>query len=90
MKTFLGVVLIAYLVVATIGLAGGGPEWLRYVGAATVMVMLLLILQGVSNIPTATEQKKMFGEAGRPSDWRDPGLDATEAQDPAPRRSVRN
>jgi hypothetical protein len=90
MKALLNVVLVAFLGVAVYGL-GGGPEWLRYVGWGTVMLLLLLILQGVSNIPNLAEQRKMFGEAQRPVFEAE--LDAPEAQTPqttASRRSNRN
>jgi hypothetical protein len=87
MKALLNVVLVAFLGVAVYGLGGG----LRYVGWGTVMLLLLLILQGVSNIPNLAEQRKMFGEAQRPVFEAE--LDAPEAQTPqttASRRSNRN
>ena len=90
MKAFLNVILVAFLAVSVYGLGGGEPEWLRYVGWATVMLLLLLILQGVSNIPSMTEMRKMVGDSAMQAHWKDPDLDAPEAQGPAPRRSQRN
>lgn len=52
----LGVIaVVGFLGLATIGLAGGGPVWLRYVGAGTIFLMLLLILGIVSGIPSKQE-----------------------------------
>jgi hypothetical protein len=60
MKGLSAILLIALLAVATFGLSGEGPVWTKYVGAGTVFVLLMLILQGVSNIPNAAEQRKII------------------------------
>ena len=86
MKALLNVVLVAFLGVAVYGLGGGEPEWLRYVGWGTVMLLLLLILQGVSNIPNLAEFRKMFGEAQRPV----PPPEEMDMPEVPPRRSNRN
>jgi len=58
MKGLQALVLVALLAVSTWGLSGEGPVWTKYVGAGMVLVLLMLILQGVSNIPTATDLQK--------------------------------
>lgn len=89
MKT-LGVLLImAVLVIATIGLSGDGPVWTRYVGAGTLFALLLLILTQLSNIPNTTELRKLFAvsEAKAPP----PVIHDDEEEDSArARRTVRN
>ena len=52
--------IIALLVVATIGLAGGGPWWFRYIGSGMLFLMLLLILTQTSNLPDKEEYRRMF------------------------------
>lgn len=88
MKT-LGVLLImAVLVIATIGLSGDGPVWTRYVGAGTLFALLLLILTQLSNIPNTTELRKIFAvsEAKAP-----PVVHDDEEEDSArARRTARN
>lgn len=48
------------VVIATIGLSGEGPIWTKYFGAGFLFVILLLILQQLSNIPSTIELKKML------------------------------
>lgn len=61
MKSFLAFIAMATLVViATIGLSGEGPVWTKYFGAGFLLVILLLILQQLSNIPSTIEMKKML------------------------------
>lgn len=61
MKGFLAFLAAATLmVIATIGLSGEGPVWTKYVGGGTVLLILLLILQQLSNIPSTIELKKML------------------------------
>jgi FtsH-binding integral membrane protein len=60
MKALLTLAMTGLLVVSTIGLSGEGPVWTKYVGAGMVFVLLMLILTGVSNIPSATDLKKML------------------------------
>ena len=61
MKSFLAFIAVTTLVViATIGLSGEGPVWTRYFGAGFLFVLLLLILQQLSNIPSMIELKKML------------------------------
>lgn len=79
--------IIALLVVATIGLSGEGQLWTRYVGAGTVFLFLLLILQQVSNIPTVNEQNKILFDATAPS--RIPPA-APDEDDAPSSRSTRN
>ena len=42
-KVFGILAVVAIVVVATIGLAGQGPVWVRYVGAITVLGLLIAI-----------------------------------------------
>ena len=42
--------LAAIMVVATIGLAGQGPVWVRYVGAITVLGLLIAISAKLNNL----------------------------------------
>ena len=57
--------LVTLLVVATIGLAGGGPWWFRYVGSGTLFFLLMLILTQLSNLPDKDEYRRMtLGGAG--------------------------
>jgi len=59
----LGIItLIALLAVATVGLAGGGPVWLRYVGSGTVFFFLLLILGLLSQLPDKNEYREMIDQ----------------------------
>jgi len=52
----IGIILaVGFLAAATVGLAGGGPWWLRYVGSGAVFFLLLLILGVVSGIPNKQE-----------------------------------
>jgi len=44
-----------WLVIATIGLAGGGPEWFAYVGSATLLLLLVLVLMQLANTPSRDE-----------------------------------
>lgn len=60
MKALLALAMAGLLVVATIGLSGEGAVWTRYVGAGMVFALLMLILTGVSNIPSTTDLKKMM------------------------------
>lgn len=90
MKALLALAMAGLLVVATIGLSGEGPVWTKYVGSGMVFVLLMLILTGVSNIPSTTDIKKILM-----------GADPTMAPKPMPvvpdddddlpsRRSARN
>jgi hypothetical protein len=61
MKSLLAFIAVATLmVIATIGLSGEGPVWTKYFGAGFLLVLLLLILQQLSNIPSVIELKKML------------------------------
>jgi hypothetical protein len=61
MKSFLAFIAVATLmVIAAIGLSGDGPLWTKYFGAGTVLLMLLLILQQLSNIPSTVELRKLL------------------------------
>lgn len=51
---------VGLLITASIGLAGGGPHWLRYVGSGTLFFLLMLILTQVSNLPDRNEVKKII------------------------------
>lgn len=53
--------LMALLVVATIGMAGQGPVWVRYVGSGTMFFLLMLILTQLSNMPDKAEYRRMMG-----------------------------
>ena len=56
------IALMGLLVVATIGLAGDGPDWFRYVGTGTLFFLLLLILTQVSQLPDKAEYKAMIDQ----------------------------
>jgi len=58
MKGLQVLLLLGLLSISTWGLSGEGPIWTKYVGAGFVLVVLMLILQGVSNLPTATDLRK--------------------------------
>lgn len=81
MKALQALFLIALLLVSTWGLSGDGPLWSRYVGAGMVLALLMLILQSVSNLPTATDLQKAVKvvEDTKPVIDADE-LDATEAR----------
>lgn len=49
--------LMCLLVAASIGLAGGGPDWLRYVGTSVLFALLMLILTQLSNLPDKNEYR---------------------------------
>ena len=92
MKALLTLAMTGLLVVATIGLSGEGPVWTRYVGAGMVFVLLMLILTGVSNIPSTTDLKKILmggiDPAAAPKPMTTvPGDDDDDVSD---RRSIRN
>ena len=55
-------VIMALLGAATVGLSGGGPEWLRYVGSGTLFVFLLLILGQLSQLPDKAEYREMIDQ----------------------------
>lgn len=74
MKGLQVLVLIALLAVSTWGLSGEGPVWSKYVGAAMVLILLMLILQGISNIPTASEMTKVVKATEEPK----PVIDADD------------
>lgn len=61
-KGLLILMLMVLLGVATVGLAGGGPYWLRYVGSGTLFVFLLLILGQLSQLPDKTEYREMINQ----------------------------
>lgn len=88
MKALQVLVLIALLAVSTWGLSGEGPIWSKYVGAGMVLVLLMLILQGVSNIPTATDLQKAVKavEEAKPVIDAD-DIDSTEARAPRVHRN---
>jgi len=54
--------MVGLLVAASIGLGGGGPDWLRYVGSGTLFLFLMLILTQVSQLPTKVEYKAMIDQ----------------------------
>jgi hypothetical protein len=54
--------LIGLLAVATVGLAGGGPSWMRYIGSGTVFAFLILILGQLSQLPNKEEYQAMFAQ----------------------------
>jgi hypothetical protein len=54
--------LMGLLAAATVGLAGGGPSWLRYVGSGTVFAFLILILGQLSQLPNKEEYQAMFAQ----------------------------
>jgi hypothetical protein len=82
MKGLQVLLLFGLLAVSTWGLSGEGPVWAKYVGAGFMLVVLLLILQGVSNLPTATDLRKAMGaiEQAKQTVNVDDDLDATEAR----------
>jgi len=53
-------VFMGLLVVATIGMAGEGPHWFRYVGSGMLFTLLMLILAQTSQLPDKEEYRKMF------------------------------
>lgn len=53
---------MALLAAATVGLAGGGPDWLRYVGSGTVFFFLLLNLGLMSQLPDKNEYREMIDQ----------------------------
>lgn len=86
MKVLQTVVLLALLVISTFGLSGEGPVWTRYVGSGLLLVLLMLILQQISNIPTGAELRRMLTGVApppAPADLNDDG----EVRE---RRSARN
>lgn len=88
MKGLSVLLILALLVVATIGLSGEGPVWTKYVGAGTVFLLLMLILQQISNIPTASEQRKIISNSEvKPPP---PVQDDDEEDSARARRSARN
>ena len=60
MKVISAIAMAALLVISTIGLSGEGAVWTLYVGAGTILTLLMLILTQVSNIPNSNEQKKIL------------------------------
>jgi len=54
--------LMGLLAAATIGMAGGGPWWLSYVGSGTMFAFLILILGQLSQLPNKEEYQAMFAQ----------------------------
>jgi len=77
MLRFLGaLVIVAWLTASAIGLAGGGPPWLSYVGTSAVFVLLLLILGQTSQLPDRKEVAEMIqkSKAIPTFDFMDPSI----------------
>lgn len=90
MKALLTLAMAGLLVVSTIGLSGEGPPWTKYVGAGVVLVLLMLILTGVSNIPSTNDLRKILSGLD-PSAVRPVAVPSDDEDDDLPsRRSVRN
>ena len=77
--------LLGLLVISVIGIAGQGDVWMRYVGSGMLFLLLMLILQQVSNMPDRNELQSMLtGEPeGEEIFSSEPGQDplAREARD---------
>lgn len=90
MKALLALATAGLMVVSTIGLSGEGPAWTKYVGSGMVFVLLMLILTGVSNLPSAADLRKTLMGVD-PSMPKGPMPVTPDDDDDVPsRRSARN
>lgn len=88
MRVLYSLALTGLMGVSAFGLAGQGGPWVRVVGGATVMVMLLTILIQLSNLPTVSEIKRLILITQVPMPA--PPADDMDDQERPARRSARN
>lgn len=92
MKGLQVLVVLALLVIGTIGLSGEGPVWTKYVGSGLLLVMLLINITQTANSPTTSEIKKLLGVAAEQASMRTDVVadDDDDVQEARGRRSARN
>lgn len=84
MKTLGALFTLALMIISIIGFSGEGPDWTRWVGAVTLFSLLMIILTQTSNLPTASELKKILVAA----ELRPPAAMSMSDEEDAPRERV--